>query len=170
MWKYASKWTVETCAEQRIAQNDPPLVVLERSSVFQSLCLRGAWVSQVPRGPVPVGPLDRLSIIPLRAERSVKRNANNTPVSGLAQLLLAMRVVPSWSTDALALALTSLVDVRAARMGRFQDCRDMVEVVLRMDPDMPTAQTLHKAVQEAAARRSEFTLCLVSLRTRQWYS
>ena len=40
-------------------------------------------------------------------------------------------------------------------MGRYQDCRDMVEVVLRMDPDMPSAQTLHKAVQEAAARRSE---------------
>ncbi|CAM9561870.1 unnamed protein product [Ascophyllum nodosum] len=41
------------------------------------------------------------------------------------------------------------------RMGRFQDCRDMVEVVLRMDPDMPSAQTLHKAVKEAAARRNE---------------
>lgn len=40
-------------------------------------------------------------------------------------------------------------------MGRYQDCRDMVEVVLRMDPDMPPALTLHKAVQEAAARRSE---------------
>lgn len=31
----------------------------------------------------------------------------------------------------------------------------MVEIVLRMDPDMPAAQTLHKAVQEATARRSE---------------
>lgn len=31
----------------------------------------------------------------------------------------------------------------------------MVEIVLRMDPDMPAAQTLHKAVQEAVARRSE---------------
>ena len=32
----------------------------------------------------------------------------------------------------------------------------MVEIVLRMDPDMPAAQTLHKAVQEATARRSEW--------------
>lgn len=45
--------------------------------------------------------------------------------------------------------------VAGHRMGRFQDCREMVEVVLRMDPDMPSAHTLHKAVQEAAARRSE---------------
>lgn len=30
-----------------------------------------------------------------------------------------------------------------------------MEIVLRMDPDMPAAQTLHKAVQEATARRSE---------------
>lgn len=41
------------------------------------------------------------------------------------------------------------------RMGKYQECRDMVEVVLRMDPDMPSAQTLHKATIEAAARRSE---------------
>ena len=41
------------------------------------------------------------------------------------------------------------------RMGRYEECRSMVEIVLRMDPDMPAAQTLHKAVQEATARRSE---------------
>lgn len=45
---------------------------------------------------------------------------------------------------------------RLVRMGRFQECRGMVELVLRMDPDMPSARTLHKAVQEAAARRSEW--------------
>ncbi|CAM9608877.1 unnamed protein product [Scytosiphon promiscuus] len=39
------------------------------------------------------------------------------------------------------------------RMGRYEECRSMVEIVLRMDPDMPAALTLHKAVQEAAARR-----------------
>lgn len=52
-------------------------------------------------------------------------------------------------------------------MGRFQDCRDMVEVVLRMDPDMPSAQTLHKAVKEASARRSEwlFVVAVVVLCT-----
>lgn len=43
------------------------------------------------------------------------------------------------------------------RMGRYEECRSMVEIVLRMDPDMPAAQTLHKAVQEATARRSEST-------------
>lgn len=42
----------------------------------------------------------------------------------------------------------------------------MVELVLRMDPDMPPAQTLHKAVQEAAARRSESVLC--SELTHRW--
>ncbi|CAM9910011.1 unnamed protein product [Ectocarpus sp. 6 AP-2014] len=41
------------------------------------------------------------------------------------------------------------------RMGRYEECRSMVEIVLRMDPDMPAAQTLHKAVQEAVARRNE---------------
>ncbi|CAM9288657.1 unnamed protein product, partial [Hapterophycus canaliculatus] len=41
------------------------------------------------------------------------------------------------------------------RMGRYEECRSMVEIVLRMDPDMPAAQTLHRAVQEASARRSE---------------
>ncbi|CAM9222574.1 unnamed protein product [Laminaria digitata] len=48
------------------------------------------------------------------------------------------------------------------RMGRFQDCREMVEVVLRMDPDMPSAQTLHKAVMEAAARRNEKVMAVAA--------
>lgn len=45
--------------------------------------------------------------------------------------------------------------VSPARMTRYRECREMVELVLRMDPDMPSAQTLHKAVKEAAERRSE---------------
>eukprot|EP00904_Undaria_pinnatifida_P001974 jgi/Undpi1/11778/HiC_scaffold_4.g01477.m1 len=104
--------------------------------------LRAMWASEMTKDEPNLDVKYQYALTLIKTRSSDKNREGLSLLQGLADC--SYHVEECYYSMALAMY----------RMGRFQDCRDMVEVVLRMDPDMPSAQTLHKAVKEAAARRT----------------